>query len=195
MAELKINGKIVVTQTGSNEPIIGSNVNFNNAVFPAGHIIQVKQIVKTDFFNSQSTTFVDINGLSISITPNFNTSKILVMWSIATSGYGHFDLRLARLLDSLETAPYVGDQLGSNRIRSTHHHYTTTSYNTTYNTYSDNGQFLDNPNTTNSVTYKMQCACPWSSGYYIRIGYQYSDSDNTYAGTNPSSMTVMEIAG
>jgi hypothetical protein len=195
MAELKINGKTVVTQTGSNEPIIGSNVNFNNAVFPAGHIIQVKQIVKTDYFNSQSTSFVDINGLSISITPNFNTSKILVMWSVATSGNSHFDLRLARLLDSLETAPYIGNQLGSNRTRSTHHHYTTTSYNTTYDTYSDNGQFLDSPNTTNSVTYKMQCACPYSSGYYIRIGYQYSDGDNTWAGTNPSSMTVMEIAG
>ena len=49
MAEIKINGKTVVTQTGSAEPEIGGNVLMHSnaintalsgATFPAGHIIQ-----------------------------------------------------------------------------------------------------------------------------------------------------------
>ena len=44
----------------------------------AGQIIQVKQALKDDEFSTQSTSFVDIPGLSVGITPKFSTSKILV---------------------------------------------------------------------------------------------------------------------
>lgn len=189
MANLVI-GSVTAISDDSGTPTIQSGVNF-----PSGHILQVAQTVKTDTFSSQSTSFIDITGLSVSITPKFATSKVLVMWSLATSGSGHFDTRLARTIDSLSDYPYLGDQLGSNRIRSTHHHYVTTSYNTTYNMMSDNGQYLDSPNTTSTVTYKFQGANPHSSSYYVRIGYPYSDGDNTWSGSNPSSITVLEVAG
>ena len=45
----------------------------------AGGIIQVKQTVKTDTFTSSSTSYTDITGLSVSITPTRSDSKILVM--------------------------------------------------------------------------------------------------------------------
>ena len=44
-----------------------------------GGIIQIVEKVKTDVFTSTSTSFVDITGMSVSITPTSNTSKILVI--------------------------------------------------------------------------------------------------------------------
>ena len=44
----------------------------------AGNIIQVVQAVKTDTFTTSSTSFVDITGLSVTITPSSSSSKILV---------------------------------------------------------------------------------------------------------------------
>ena len=43
-----------------------------------GGIIQVVSAYKGDNFSTSSTTFVDITGLSATITPKFSTSKILV---------------------------------------------------------------------------------------------------------------------
>ena len=41
MADFKINGKNVVTQSGVAEPVLASNVNLASATFPAGHVVQV----------------------------------------------------------------------------------------------------------------------------------------------------------
>ena len=43
-----------------------------------GGIIQIKQAYKTDQTTMSSTSMADISGLSVSITPKFTTSKILV---------------------------------------------------------------------------------------------------------------------
>ena len=48
-----------------------------------GGIIQVKSVVKTDLFNTNSSSFTDITGLSVSITPKFSTSKILFQFHLA----------------------------------------------------------------------------------------------------------------
>ena len=49
----------------------------------AGGIIQVKSTTKTDTFTKpRNTTFVDITGLSVSITPTRSDSKILVMYDL-----------------------------------------------------------------------------------------------------------------
>ena len=82
----------------------------------AGGIIQVKQTVKTDTFTTSATSYTDITGLSVSITPKFNTSKILVMMhvNLGHTNYVSGFLRLMR--DS--TAISVADAAGS-RIVST----------------------------------------------------------------------------
>lgn len=43
-----------------------------------GKILQVVQTVKTDTFTTTSTSFVDITGLSVNITPSLANSNILV---------------------------------------------------------------------------------------------------------------------
>ena len=47
----------------------------------SGGVIQVKSVTKTDTFTkpTDTTAFVDITGLSVSITPTRSDSKILVL--------------------------------------------------------------------------------------------------------------------
>ena len=48
-----------------------------------GGIIQVKSVTKTDTYSpSGSTSFSDVPGLSVSITPNRSDSKILVFYDL-----------------------------------------------------------------------------------------------------------------
>ena len=81
MATFKINGKNFATQDGTGAATIHSDV-----VFPAGHVLQVVSTTKTDFFSTTSTTYVDVTGLSATITPSSTSSKILVSVTGASSG-------------------------------------------------------------------------------------------------------------
>ena len=45
--------------------------------------MQVKQTAKTDNFTTTSTTFTDITGLSVSITPSNSSNKIMVFGDLA----------------------------------------------------------------------------------------------------------------
>ncbi len=47
-----------------------------------GGIIQVKSVTKTDVFDTQSTTLVDVPGLAVTITPTRSDSKILIMMNL-----------------------------------------------------------------------------------------------------------------
>ena len=49
----------VLSETGGTVSLESVDVS-SSVTFPAGHVIQVVQTVKTDYFNSQSTSFQDI---------------------------------------------------------------------------------------------------------------------------------------
>ena len=153
-----------------------------------GGIIQVVSTTKTDTFVTTSTSFVDITGLSVSITPKFSTSKILVTYhtnaSMEDDGY-RGGLRLMR--DS--TAIFVGDSAGS-RPQLSNHLVEATG---TQQQFSYSGQTLDSPATTSAVTYKLQ-AISLDSGRQININKSYGDSDDALNGRTASSITVMEVS-
>lgn len=152
----------------------------------SGQIIkQVIQVVKTDAFQaSNSGTFINIPGLSASITPTNSANKILVMVSIgsisATNGGA---LGITRN----GTQIFMGDAAGT-RTRVTSGDYS--SWNSagggTHFTY------LDSPATTSAVTYQAQ-AWVWSSST-ISINEQGNDSDLVYRTRSASSITLMEVA-
>ena len=82
MGSIKISGKNIVTQSGSDEPTISSNV-----VFPAGHVLQVVSSVKKDTDSGTSSTYETITGtdqngsgsvFSVVITPKQNNSYFFV---------------------------------------------------------------------------------------------------------------------
>ena len=153
-----------------------------------GGIIQVVSTTKTDTFDTTSTSFVDITGLSVSITPKFSTSKILVTYhtnaSMEDDGY-RGGLRIMR--DS--TAIFVGDSAGS-RPQLSNHLVEATG---TQQQFSYSGQTLDSPATTSAVTYKVQ-AISLDSGRQININKSYGDSDDALNGRTASSFTVMEVS-
>ena len=156
----------------------------------AGGIIQVKSVTKTDTFQKASgTSFQDVTGLSVSITPTRSDSKILVMYDMNwSSSAGHCSCRLMR--DS--TAIKVGDA-ASNRTQATgHFHWTTANQ---YDSLQVSGTHMDSPATTSATTYKMQVGTPYSSSYDIRVNYLGDDTDQSWTARTASSITVMEISG
>jgi len=155
----------------------------------AGAILQVVQTYKTSIFSTTSTTFVDITGLSVSITPSSASSKIWVFASVQTAGQDYSDrvipLRLVR--DSTDIG--LSDQSGSSRL--------TTSGGRHASNQADSGvaciSFLDSPNTTSSITYKLTTRVG-TVGTTI-IGRDGDTTDDQNRATYPSSITVMEVAG
>ena len=155
----------------------------------SGGIIQVKSTTKTDTFDTTNTSFTDITGLSVSITPTRADSKILVTYhtnaSMEDDGY-RGGLRLMR--DS--TAIFVGDSAGS-RPQLSNHLVEATG---TQQQFSYSGQTLDSPSSTSAVTYKLQ-AISLDSGRQININKSYGDGNDALNGRTASSITVMEVSG
>ena len=52
------------------------------------HVIQVKSVAKTDTFSSSSTSFTDVTGLSVAITPSSSSNKILVSVHLMSAATG-----------------------------------------------------------------------------------------------------------
>jgi len=168
--------------------ILASGQSIPKAALPTGSVLQVVNITKTDVFTTTSSSFVDVTGLSASITPTSASSKILVMVSFcfsANSGSGYPQTRMLR--DS--TAVYVGTDVGSR----------TPALNLTYGYAQDQGfitpasaQFLDSPATTSSTTYKIQTRN--TAGNTVRIGATGDDTNDQTRIRAASSIVLMEIA-
>ena len=156
-----------------------------------GGIVQVQSVTKTDAWNmpANNTSFHTVTGLSVTITPKFDTSKILVMYDMVWSAQnGHCSCRLMR--DS--TPIKVGDASG-NKIQVTGQiHYNSSDQ---YDLENVSGTHLDSPSTTSAVTYSMQVGTPYSSSYDVYVNYHAEDgADLAWAGRGASSITVMEIS-
>tara|TARA_R100000008_G_C3528477_1_gene137922 strand:- start:179 stop:730 length:552 start_codon:yes stop_codon:yes gene_type:complete len=178
--------KVNSIQTTTGNPLVNST----------GSVLQVKQTTKTDVQSIQSTTLLEIGDLNLTITPSSASSKMLIMANPSLSGYGHLDAKITRTVNGTATDLLKGDQVGSNRTRSHWHTYKVTNFNTTYANDPAVMHYLDSPNTTSEITYKVLVGSPHdASSYIVYVNRQYSDGDNSWASTSASTLTVMEIAG
>jgi hypothetical protein len=59
------------------------------AAIATGKVLQVVQANKQDMTSTTSTSYVDISGLSVNITPSSSSNKILVFFSANTSTQNH----------------------------------------------------------------------------------------------------------
>jgi len=146
-----------------------------------GHVLQVIQATKTDNFTTTSTSFIDVTGLSVSITPSSTSSKILVMADIsvgsAATAYSIYNLvrESTNIYQGTDTKTYVGSHIeysNSNSVIGTLHMC-----------------YLDSPSTTSSTTYKVQMRVTGTQ--LTAVNRRVSADDTSLA----SSITVMEIAG
>ena len=153
-----------------------------------GGIIQVKSTTKTDTFTtSTSDAFVDITGLSVTITPKFNTSKILIFYDTQLSGTELMFIQLVR--DS--TAIKVGDSDGANRVECTAGGFLQESNQDKCVPFS--GTFLDSPATTSATTYKLQGRV-YGTSQNFKVNTPNNDSNASYTGRACSTITVMEVS-
>lgn len=159
-----------------------------------GKILQIVQFRKTDTFSSSANGFVDI-GVAVNITPSATSSKILVTVSISgfvhtgsggagkivrtvggtATDLGKADASGIRNVSSFSGSLYTGDGTSSNLLQM-----------------NANTQFLDSPNTTSQINYKVQCH-PENND--LRINYQENTQNTTASGIMTTSyITCMEVA-
>ena len=154
-----------------------------------GGIIQVKSVAKTDVFSSSSSSFVDITGMSVNITPTSSTSKILVIAQCAVSGN---DAGTGIMLDRDGTEPLKANASGSKQRFTIIGAYADSGQGMRYGNPANHISFLDSPNTTSQVTYKLKAKTRSSSTFYVN-STTYTD-DNTNASLGTSTLTVMEVS-
>ena len=148
---------------------------------------QIGQVVstnKTDTFSTTSTSYTDITGLSVSITPTLATSKVLVMVSFSASV--STDIAVMFQLVRGSTAINIGDAAGSRTRASAS--MITNADTTQFGTF--NWQYLDSPATTSATTYKVQMFVNAGTGFINRTG---SDTDTATRPRTPANITVMEV--
>ena len=158
------------------------------AAIDTGKIGQVVSTAKTDVFTTTSTSFTDITGLSVNITPSATSSKIYIMCNFqgrADSGSGYPVYRMLR--DSTVI------NAGSGSIGSRVEGFITMNI---YNADSQSGMsiataFLDSPSTTSQVTYKIQMKS--TSGNDMGVGSVGQDANSTHNARSASVITVMEV--
>ena len=174
---------------------------FTNFIEPAaglsggtkGGIIQIRYAIKTNVASTSSLSFVDISGLSISITPTRSDSQILVTGHISgdgTQATTRANYRVKRTGGTGTAYPAIGDAYG-NRTRAIVGIYQGADDNTPV---TSGYSFIDDTNTTNQVTYTWQFSEGNNTGSSVYVNRSSSWSDSIAHCTASSSIIVMEIS-
>jgi hypothetical protein len=141
-----------------------------------GKVLQVVQSTYSTFTSTTSTSFVD-GGLSGTITPNFSTSKILVLVSTYTAVGGDGDNGMGLQLVRGSTAVWT--------IASSAIYLYTNNGGINYANNQNGTVYLDSPATTSATTYKVQMRSDGTGG---------SNTVAMQAQSSTSTITLMEIA-
>mgnify|MGYP003152502426 CR=1 FL=1 len=152
-----------------------------------GKIGQVVQAVKTDTQSTTSTSFVDISGISVSITPTSSSSKIYVIANI-TGGHVINDTNVIFQLKRDTTNIYLGTTASGNRINASAVLYTGNDSNQAGKA---TMSFVDEPSSSSAITYKVQFKT--YSGTAVYINRSAFDNDIGYNVRQASSLIVMEV--
>ncbi len=165
-----------LTTYTAGEVLTAASLN-SNFSFAAGGVVQVKSASKVDAFTTSSSSFTDITGLSVSITPTSASNKILCLWQctvgIASDATPLFNLVRGSTAISQSTFA-TNNASGIVRIKDSDDVHAVV------------GIFLDAPSTTSATTYKIQTKTLTPAIYINRNG-----NGTTYGGT--SSITVIEV--
>lgn len=162
------------------------------ANLPSGSSLQVVSGTKLDTFTSTSATYVDITGLSVSITPQSVANKVLVICQF-NAGMSNTNAVFFQIVGG-NAGTYIGDA-ASNRVRSaTSFGMNASDPVAAYSRQSYTIVYLDSPATTSAITYKLQARRGGTGGTFTinRTGDD-TDDNNRYRGA--SSITAIEVAG
>ena len=158
-----------------------------------GGIIQIKSTTVTaGTFYTNSGSFTDITGMSVTITPTRSDSKIFIMSNLCYGGDANLYAGVKLLRDS--TAIGLSTWPTGNQTAAT---FTVTLGNVgnwEYKTLTAAHQILDTPSTTSAVTYKLQVFSDTSDRtFYLNRPWSGSNSNWIVAGS--STITAIEVSG
>jgi hypothetical protein len=170
-----------LTRTGSNAWTISGN--------GVSKVLQVVSTFKADVFTTTSTSYVDVTGLSVTITPISTANSVLVVACIglgnATIGY------ISRGQIVRGSTPIGGGTAAGSRTSAAFQFQNGSTGNTGSPTQSMS--FLDSPASVTATTYKIQIATEASGTATVGRGFT-SDADNVQVSRIASSITVYEVA-
>ena len=159
-----------------------------------GGIVQVVSVTKTDAYTSTSTSTVeDVTGLTVTITPKFSTSKLLIQVHVAvtaSTNWGGQALLLAKVVGGSTSYPFRGDSSGS----ATRGTFPVTGSGANGG-YPDllTGSFLDSAGSTNAITYKIQ-HIDESTNNDIYINRETHGATGAGQVISTSGITIMEVS-
>ena len=160
-----------------------------------GGIIQVKNLEYETIFSSShsNSSYVDVTGFNLDITPKFNTSKILVSAEVAGGlndnvGY-NFKFQVVRTPSGGSSTAIGIPSAGTHPMTGGYNLYDS-SASVPY-IFGMSKTFFDSPATTSSVNYKVQVAHSHAgSGAVVYVNRRGSSSD----WRSISTLTLMEIS-
>jgi len=155
---------------------------------PAGSVLQVVSTTKTDTFSTTSASYVDVTGLSASITPSATSSKILVTVAVPF-GYSGTNLAVFTIRDGSNNVLINPDSPGSRNQA----FYASTPANDAVLDIA-NFTFLHHPSTTSAFTYKVGAATPGFSSTLL-VNRSSSDENQFTRGRGVATITLQEVAG
>jgi hypothetical protein len=176
-----------------------AGLTFNNATTQnsGGAVLQVLSVTKIDTYSiANINTYTDITGLTVTITPKFATSKILILAYVggssqANGGSGAF--RFARGGTGVGVGTSAGSRQGAGfRFPNG----SPGDPNISYGGLSMN--YLDSPATTSATTYSLQMISQTLGGAsttYVNFSQADTNTADSYGTRAASTITVMEIAG
>jgi len=174
-------GQVLKVNSGGTAPEWG-------AAAAGGKVLQVVSTeLATTFSVANSTSFSDVTGLSLSITPSSASSKILIIYNLALFNQVGTNLAFMRLLRD-STAISQGTASGSRTVA--------TGGTDAFNAYAPfpaiAGNYLDSPATTSATTYKITIGSGTTNGT-LYVNRSSSDNDESNRPRFASVITAMEI--
>jgi len=152
----------------------------------APSVVQVKSTTKLDTFSVTSTTYTDITGLTVSITPTSASNKIFIIASVVASqsvGVNNGFMILARG----GTAIGGGTAAGSRRSAAVAVNSSSNNYPPSFSL-----SFLDSPATTSATTYSVQISAH-SGGNVMYVNRSELDTNSSFDARYSSTITVFEV--
>jgi len=181
---------VLLVDTIKNSLDSADTVAFTGGIHSPGSVIQVVQGTLDTTVSVSGNTNTD-TGLSATITPKFNTSKILVTVKMCCGGTERYNaFYLYRGSTAIGQPPVDGSRTS----------VFLPGYGDNSGTIGDNwqmsvrtGSFLDSPATTSATTYKITFNNSNNNGTFY-VNRPYTDSNAAWQHRGQSVMILQEIA-
>jgi hypothetical protein len=157
----------------------------------AGAVLQVVQTQYVSTFSTTSTSLTDISGFSVTITPKFSTSKILLLMqaTVAQASNGGYANGFVIIRNGATS-------VGSGTAGTSSNYITCVSNYAGESPFCASANYLDSPGSTSAQTYQVQTKGQSGGGtFYLNRTGNLNAGSQPYQGGYASTLIAMEISG